>query len=192
MVEAGLESARRSAAATADLLQLLETRGIDGRGIELSARRCQPAAVAKGLAVVQGDADTDPRQLTPDDAFDYVILSQDPAGDAATARGAGEFAADRAGAPSCRSRISGSGRCVCNCWSGGHMPAHPKTCRRHGTTRRTSIFLHHQGFRAALRRDQRQKWSAAVALDLYGRPVPLNLPWWGPGTCFGRARACSC
>ena len=41
-----------------DLLQLLETRGIDGRGIELSregVNRC----VAKGLAVVQGDADTD-------------------------------------------------------------------------------------------------------------------------------------
>ena len=41
-----------------DLLQLLESRGIDGRGIEISregVNRC----VAKGLAVVQGDADTD-------------------------------------------------------------------------------------------------------------------------------------
>src|SRR4051812_47245133 len=57
-----------------DLLQLLETRGIDGRGIELSregVNRC----VAKGLAVVQGDADTDLVNY-PDDAFDYVILSQ--------------------------------------------------------------------------------------------------------------------
>ena len=57
-----------------DLLQLLETRGIDGRGIELSregVNRC----VAKGLAVVQGDADTD-LVTYPDDAFDYVILSQ--------------------------------------------------------------------------------------------------------------------
>src|ERR1700678_1958463 len=57
-----------------DLLQLLETRGIDGRGIELSregVNRC----VAKGLAVVQGDADTDLINY-PDDAFDYVILSQ--------------------------------------------------------------------------------------------------------------------
>src|SRR4030081_3223010 len=56
------------------LLQLLETRGIDGRGIELSregVNRC----VAKGLAVVQGDADTDLIN-SPDDAFDYVILSQ--------------------------------------------------------------------------------------------------------------------
>jgi methionine biosynthesis protein MetW len=57
-----------------DLLQLLEARGIDGRGIELSregVNRC----VAKGLAVVQGDADTDLINY-PDDAFDYVILSQ--------------------------------------------------------------------------------------------------------------------
>jgi methionine biosynthesis protein MetW len=57
-----------------DLLQLLETLGIDGRGIELSregVNRC----VAKGLAVVQGDADTDLVNY-PDDAFDYVILSQ--------------------------------------------------------------------------------------------------------------------
>src|SRR5260370_18396950 len=57
-----------------DLLQLLETRGIDGRGIELSregVNRC----VAKGLAVVQGDADTD--LITyPHYPFDYVILSQ--------------------------------------------------------------------------------------------------------------------
>ena len=57
-----------------DLLQLLEGRGIDGRGVELSregVNRC----VAKGLAVVQGDADTDLVDY-PDDAFDYVILSQ--------------------------------------------------------------------------------------------------------------------
>src|SRR6201993_4233451 len=52
-----------------DLLQLLEGRGIDGRGVELSregVNRC----VAKGLAVVQGDADTDLVDY-PDDAFDY-------------------------------------------------------------------------------------------------------------------------
>src|SRR3974390_231022 len=57
-----------------DLLRLLESRGVDGRGIELSregVNRC----VAKGLAVIQGDADTDLVNY-PDDAFDYVILSQ--------------------------------------------------------------------------------------------------------------------
>lgn len=57
-----------------DLLRLLEQRGVDGRGIELSregVNRC----VAKGLAVIQGDADTD-LDSYPNDSFDYVILSQ--------------------------------------------------------------------------------------------------------------------
>jgi methionine biosynthesis protein MetW len=56
------------------LLRLLETRGVDGRGIELS-REGVNECVAKGLAVVQGDADTDLADY-PNDGFDYVILSQ--------------------------------------------------------------------------------------------------------------------
>src|SRR6187401_1115861 len=57
-----------------ELLKLLEQRGVDGRGIELS-REGVNECVAKGLAVIQGDADTDLVDY-PDDAFDYVILSQ--------------------------------------------------------------------------------------------------------------------
>src|SRR5271169_1019752 len=58
-----------------ELLRLLaETRRVDGRGIELS-REGVNECVAKGLAVIQGDADTDLVDY-PDDAFDYVILSQ--------------------------------------------------------------------------------------------------------------------
>ena len=58
-----------------ELLRLLaETRNVDGRGIELS-REGVNEGVAKGLAVIQGDADTDLSDY-PDDAFDYVILSQ--------------------------------------------------------------------------------------------------------------------
>src|SRR5450759_4155966 len=58
-----------------ELLRLLgESRGVDGRGIELS-REGVNECVAKGLAVIQGDADTDLADY-PDDAFDYVILSQ--------------------------------------------------------------------------------------------------------------------
>ncbi len=58
-----------------ELLRLLgESRDVDGRGIELS-REGVNECVAKGLAVIQGDADTDLANY-PDDAFDYVILSQ--------------------------------------------------------------------------------------------------------------------
>ncbi|CAH1651981.1 MULTISPECIES: methionine biosynthesis protein MetW [unclassified Chelatococcus] len=57
------------------LLSLLaERREVDGRGIELS-REGVNQCVARGLSVVQGDADTD-LFAYPDDAFDYVILSQ--------------------------------------------------------------------------------------------------------------------
>jgi methionine biosynthesis protein MetW len=57
-----------------ELLKLLESRGVDGRGIELS-REGVNECVAKGLAVIQGDADADLADY-PDDGFDYVILSQ--------------------------------------------------------------------------------------------------------------------
>jgi methionine biosynthesis protein MetW len=58
-----------------DLLALLRDRkGVDGRGIEIS-REGVNACLAKGLPVIQGDADTDLADY-PADAFDYVILSQ--------------------------------------------------------------------------------------------------------------------
>lgn len=58
-----------------ELLELLATtRGCDARGIELS-REGVNAGVARGLAVIQGDADIDLADY-PDNAFDYVILSQ--------------------------------------------------------------------------------------------------------------------
>ncbi|WP_075216314.1 methionine biosynthesis protein MetW [Mongoliimonas terrestris] len=58
-----------------DLLALLESvRQVDGRGIELSQAGVNKG-VARGLAVIQGDADRDLDQY-PANAFDYVILSQ--------------------------------------------------------------------------------------------------------------------
>ena len=57
------------------LLDLLaSSRQVDARGIELS-REGVARCVGRGLAVIQGDADTD-LGAYPDDAFDYVILSQ--------------------------------------------------------------------------------------------------------------------
>jgi methionine biosynthesis protein MetW len=56
------------------LLQLLaDTKNVDGRGIEVSRERVN-ACVARGLSVIQGDADRDLADY-PDGAFDYAILS---------------------------------------------------------------------------------------------------------------------
>jgi methionine biosynthesis protein MetW len=56
------------------LLQLLtDTKEVDGRGIEVSRERVN-ACVARGLSVIQGDADHDLADY-PDNAFDYAILS---------------------------------------------------------------------------------------------------------------------
>lgn len=56
------------------LMQLLiDTKAVDGRGIELSRERVS-ACVARGLSVIQGDADRDLDDY-PDRAFDYAVLS---------------------------------------------------------------------------------------------------------------------
>ncbi len=59
---------------TGELLELLiNTRGVDGRGFDTSQKGVNEA-VARGLSVVQGDADID-LAAYPDEAFDYAILS---------------------------------------------------------------------------------------------------------------------
>lgn len=56
------------------LLQLLaETKGVDGRGVELSREKVN-LCVKRGLSVIQGDADRDLADY-PDRAFDYAVLS---------------------------------------------------------------------------------------------------------------------
>ena len=55
------------------LAALRDTKQVAGRGIELSSVNVAQA-VARGLSVVQGDADTDLGDY-PDGAFDFVILS---------------------------------------------------------------------------------------------------------------------
>ena len=57
------------------LLELLaRENGVDGRGIEISPQGVS-ACLARGLAVMQGDADRDLDYFAAQ-AFDYVILSQ--------------------------------------------------------------------------------------------------------------------
>jgi methionine biosynthesis protein MetW len=58
-----------------ELLRVLtDQRAVDGRGVELSQQGVNEC-VAKGLSVIQGDADSDLADY-PDGAFDFVILSQ--------------------------------------------------------------------------------------------------------------------
>jgi methionine biosynthesis protein MetW len=53
---------------------LTQAKNVDGRGIELSQQNVN-ACVARGLSVIQGDADTDLAEY-PSQVFDIVILSQ--------------------------------------------------------------------------------------------------------------------
>jgi methionine biosynthesis protein MetW len=58
-----------------DLMAALrDTRHVDARGLEIDAGNVA-AAVARGLPVIQGDADVDLAGY-PDQCFDYAILSQ--------------------------------------------------------------------------------------------------------------------
>ncbi|MET0598086.1 MAG: methionine biosynthesis protein MetW [Mesorhizobium sp.] len=58
-----------------DLLAILRAdKAVDGRGLEISQRGVNEC-VARGLSVVQGDADTD-LVFYPDRGFDFVVLSQ--------------------------------------------------------------------------------------------------------------------
>ncbi len=58
-----------------ELLDLLRReKGVDGRGLELRPEGVA-ACLAKGLAVMQGDADRDLLEF-PADSFDYVVLSE--------------------------------------------------------------------------------------------------------------------
>jgi methionine biosynthesis protein MetW len=57
-----------------ELMDVLRARGCDARGIEID-RANVSLAVARGLSVIQGDADTD-LAAYPDNSFDYAILSQ--------------------------------------------------------------------------------------------------------------------
>jgi methionine biosynthesis protein MetW len=56
------------------MVSLRDIKRVDVRGLEIDPANVS-LAVARGLSVVQGDADTD-LSYYPDNAFDYAILSQ--------------------------------------------------------------------------------------------------------------------
>jgi methionine biosynthesis protein MetW len=156
-----------------DLLQLLESRGIDGRGIELS-REGVNHCVAKGLAVVQGDADTDLVNYL-DDAFDYVILSQ-----TLQATRQPRVVLEHLLRIGRRAIVSfpnfGFWKMRLQLLVGGQMP---RTENLPATWYDTPNihFCTIKDF-VQLCDEINVKMERAVALDLYGRPLRFNAPWW--------------
>lgn len=56
------------------MAHLVTEKAVDARGMEIDMKEATEA-VANGLAVIHGDADTE-LAFYPDDAFDYVVLSR--------------------------------------------------------------------------------------------------------------------
>jgi methionine biosynthesis protein MetW len=157
-----------------ELLRLLaESRGVDGRGIEIS-REGVNYCVAKGLAVIQGDADIDLADY-PDDAFDYVILSQTLQ---ATRRPRWVLEQMlRIGRYAIVSFPNfGHWRIRLQLVTRGRMPMTEnlseswyETPNIHFCTIRDFVELV---------RELNAKMARAAALNSRGRPVRLNVPWW--------------
>lgn len=157
-----------------ELLRLLaEQRDVDGRGIELS-REGVNECVAKGLAVIQGDADTDLADY-PDDAFDYVILSQTLQ---ATRRP--RHVLEQMLRIGRRAIVSfpnfGHWRIRLQILFGGRMPRTPNLPDTWYDTPNIH-FCTIKDFRD-LCREIGAKMEKAVALNAWGKPLRLTAPWW--------------
>jgi methionine biosynthesis protein MetW len=157
-----------------ELLRLLsETRGVDGRGIELS-REGVNECVAKGLAVIQGDADTDLGDY-PNDAFDYVILSQTLQ---ATRRP--RFVLEHMLRIGRRAVVSfpnfGHWKIRLQLGFGGHMPQ---------TDNLPYAWYDSPNIHFCTIKDFRDlcqvagaHMERAIALNAWGKPLRFNAPWW--------------
>jgi len=156
------------------LLALLrDTRQVDGRGIELS-REGVSDCLAKGLPVIQGDADTDLADY-PDDAFDYVILSQ-------------TIQATRQPKAVLENLLRIGRRAIVSFPNFGHWRVRTDLLLR-GRMPVTDNLpyswydtpnIHFCTIRdfVALCRDVGASIEKAVALDAGGAPIRVTLPWW--------------
>jgi methionine biosynthesis protein MetW len=157
-----------------ELLRILgERRGVDGRGIELS-REGVNECVAKGLAVIQGDADTDLADY-PDDAFDYVVLSQ-------------TLQATRNPRVVLEHMLRIGRHAIVSFPNFGHWSVRLQLMF-FGHMPRTDMLpyhwydtpnIHHctiKDFRS-LCKTVGVKMEKAVALNAWGTPLRLNAPWW--------------
>jgi methionine biosynthesis protein MetW len=156
-----------------ELLRLLETRGVDGRGIELS-REGVNECVAKGLAVIQGDADTDLADY-PNDAFDYVILSQ-----TLQATRHPRFVLEHMLRIGRHAVVSfpnfGHWKIRFQVGLGGHMPQTDNLPYSWWDSPNIH-FCTIKDFRA-LCDAVGAEMERAVALNAYGKPLRFNAPWW--------------
>jgi len=157
-----------------ELLRLLgENRNVDGRGIELS-REGVNECVIKGLAVIQGDADTDLADY-PNDAFDYVILSQ-----TLQATRHPRVVLEHMLRIGQHAVVSfpnfGHWRIRLQVALGGHMPQ---------TDNLPYSWWDSPNIHFCTIKDFRRlcevsgaKMERAVALNAYGKPLRFNAPWW--------------
>jgi methionine biosynthesis protein MetW len=155
------------------LLRLLaENKMVDARGIELSQRGVNDC-VAKGLSVIQGDADTDLAGY-PDNAFDYVILSQTLQATRQPRKVLEQML--RIGRHAIVSFPNfGHWRIRFQVALGGRMPLTPNlSCAWYDTP--NIHFCTIQDF-IALVREIDARIERGVALDRYGAPLGYSEPW---------------
>lgn len=156
------------------LLQLLaQSKGVDGRGVELSQQGVNDC-VAKGLSVIQGDADTDLSDY-PDDGFDYVILSQ-------------TLQATRRPRDALRNMLRIGRRAIVSFPNFGHwrvraqlglrgrMPVTGRLAHRWYDT--PNIHLCTIRDFVELVDELGARIDRGVALDHAGAPIRVNAPWW--------------
>ena len=157
-----------------ELLKILtETKDVDGRGIEIS-REGVNLCVAKGLAVIQGDADTDLVDY-PNDSFDYVILSQ-------------TLQATWQPRVVLEHMLRIGERAIVSFPNFGHWKIRLKllfTGRMPRTEHLPDTWYDTQNIHFCTIRDFRDlcqeigvEIESAVALNAWGRKLRINVPWW--------------
>lgn len=156
------------------LLQLLaDTKNVDGRGVEVTREKVN-ACVARGLSVIQGDADRDLADY-PDDAFDYAILSLTIQATRQPRRVLQELL--RIGRSAIVSFPNfGHWRLRLQLVTRGCMPT-SENLPYHWYDTPNIHFCTIRDF-VALVEEAGATIERAVALDRFGAPVRVNAPWW--------------
>lgn len=157
------------------LEHLVRTKGADARGIELSQQNVN-ACVARGLSVMQGDADTDLTDY-PSQVFDVAILSQ-----TIQATYAPALVLNQLLRISRRAIVSlpnfGHWRVRLSLLTRGRMPR--TSSLEHAWYDTPNIHLCTIADFVALARAQGAVIESALMLDETGRTQPMRIDAWGP------------